>query len=65
VHVDSAAMGCRLRVVSERLGHSNSKMTLDTYQHVVPQMQRRAADAMEAFLFPSGEPERQCDSNRA
>jgi integrase len=38
------------KVVSERLGHSNITLTLDTYSHVLPTMQRRAADTMGRIL---------------
>jgi integrase len=39
------------KVVSERLGHSSIAITLDTYSHVIPSMQRDAADAIDALLF--------------
>jgi integrase len=38
------------KVVSERLGHSTINLTLDTYTHVLPTMQKRAAQKMNAFL---------------
>jgi integrase len=38
------------KVVSERLGHSSITLTLDTYSHVLPTMQRRAADMMGQIL---------------
>jgi integrase len=38
------------KVVSERLGHSSLTLTLDTYSHVRPTMQRRAADLMGQIL---------------
>ncbi len=37
-------LGENPKVVSERLGHSNVKMTLDTYSHVTPDMQKSTAD---------------------
>lgn len=43
--------GVNPKVVSERLGHANIAITLDTYSHVLPSMQREAADALEAVLF--------------
>jgi integrase len=43
------------KVVSERLGHSSITMTLDTYSHVLPTMQRRAADTMGRLLGQSPE----------
>ncbi|MDB5098121.1 MAG: phage integrase family protein [Cyanobacteria bacterium RYN_339] len=39
------------KIVSERLGHSTIVLTLDTYSHVPPTMQRAAADQLEAMLF--------------
>jgi integrase len=38
------------KVVSERLGHSSVTLTLDTYSHVLPAMQKRAADVMGRIL---------------
>jgi len=37
-------------VHSERLGHASITMTLDTYSHVMPNMQREASDKMEELL---------------
>jgi integrase len=42
--------GVHPKVVSEMLGHSSIRLTLDTYSHVTPTMQQQAADAMEAIL---------------
>jgi integrase len=42
--------GVAAKVVSERLGHSSITLTLDTYSHVLPTMQRRAADLMGQIL---------------
>lgn len=38
------------KVVSERLGHTSVKMTLDTYSHVLPSMQRDATDRLASLL---------------
>ena len=38
------------KVVSEMLGHSSIAITLDTYSHVLPNMQNEAAAAMEDAL---------------
>lgn len=38
------------KIVSEMLGHANVGITLDTYSHVTPTMQREAAEAMDAIL---------------
>lgn len=45
--------GVHPKVVSERLGHSNITITLNTYSHVLPNMQQAAADKLEAMLFPT------------
>jgi integrase len=50
----------RTKVVSERLGHASTTTTEATYQHVLPTMQRQAAEKMNAILEalmppPSGE----------
>jgi integrase len=39
------------KVVSERLGHSNITLTLDTYSHVLPSMQQGASEKLERMLF--------------
>lgn len=46
--------GVNVKVVSERLGHSKINMTLDTYSHVLPQMQEEAAMKLENVLFKTG-----------
>ena len=38
------------KIVSERLGHSTVAITLDTYSHCIPSMQREAAEAIGALL---------------
>lgn len=42
--------GVHLKIVSERLGHSNIAITADTYSHVLPGMQEAAAEAVELLL---------------
>ena len=44
------------KVVSERLGHSTTRLTQDTYQHVLPGMQARAAEKINAILSAGREP---------
>ena len=39
-----------VKIVSERLGHSNIGITLDTYSHVLPGMQTEAAQKFEEML---------------
>ena len=41
--------GCK--IVAERLGHSTVTQTLDTYSHVLPDMQERSATRLEQALF--------------
>ncbi|PLS16225.1 site-specific integrase [Bacillus sp. M6-12] len=43
------AKGVHAKVISERLGHSNIKTTLDIYSHVLPSMQEEAANQIDAF----------------
>ena len=38
------------KVVQERLGHANIAVTMDTYSHVMPTMQRDAAERFEEGL---------------
>jgi len=38
------------KVVQELLGHANVTVTLDTYSHVLPNMQGQAAETMDAML---------------
>jgi integrase len=44
------AQGVHPRVVMETLGHSQISLTMDTYSHVIPALQRAAADRMDALL---------------
>jgi len=47
------------RIVQERLGHSTIVVTLDTYSHVLPNMQAMAAEKFEEVLKMSvAEPRR-------
>lgn len=46
--------GENIKVVSERLGHANVSITLEIYAHVLPGMQRDAANRMEELL--NGDP---------
>ncbi|HEY4549985.1 MAG TPA: site-specific integrase, partial [Bacillus sp. (in: firmicutes)] len=43
------AEGKQAKVVSEQLGHSNIKTTLDIYSHVLPNMQEEAANQIDAY----------------
>ncbi|SFU39267.1 site-specific integrase [Alicyclobacillus macrosporangiidus] len=42
--------GVNPKVVSERLGHATVQITLDTYSHVLPGLQRDAADRFDELL---------------
>ncbi|MGH7292501.1 MAG: site-specific integrase, partial [Myxococcota bacterium] len=45
------ALGVNIKAVSERLGHTSAKMTLDVYSHVLPGMQEEATARIEAALL--------------
>ena len=44
------AAGENIKVVSERLGHVNATVTLNTYVHVLPGMQAEASERLETLL---------------
>jgi integrase len=44
------AQGIHPKVVSEMLGHTTIGITLDTYSHILPEMQREAATALDRLL---------------
>lgn len=46
------------KVVQEMLGHSTISMTLDTYSHIIPSMQKNAASKMNDLLKESSSPNR-------
>lgn len=48
--------GVHVKVVSEMLGHSSITITLDRYSHVLPDMQRDAAMAMQRVLQAVSKP---------
>jgi integrase len=48
--------GVNPKVVSERLGHATVSITLDTYSHVLPDLQREAAATLDAILSGTGHP---------
>lgn len=43
--------GVNPKIVSERLGHSSIGQTLDTYSHVLPDMQQESAERSQTLLF--------------
>lgn len=44
------AQGTHPRVVIEMFGHSTIALTMNTYSHVIPALERDAADRMNAIL---------------
>jgi len=50
-----ASQGASPNVVQGRMGHTSSRMTFDTYGHVLPGAQRLAADAVEEMFAPKAE----------
>jgi integrase len=48
------SIGVPAKVVQEILGHSQISMTMDTYSHVLPDMQQQAMDKMDE-LFHNGD----------
>ena len=47
------AAGIPAKIVSERLGHANIAITLDTYSHVLPNMQEKAAEQVAQLILRS------------
>lgn len=48
--------GVHPKIVAARLGHSAVSMTLDTYSHVLPEMQSDAADKVAGLVYPKPPP---------
>lgn len=44
------AQGVNPKIAQERLGHSTISQTMDTYSHVLPDMQDRAVAALDDVL---------------
>lgn len=44
------ASGVPIKIISERLGHSSTRVTQDIYSHVLPQMQEMAAAKIDNLL---------------
>jgi integrase len=47
------AAGVHIKVMSERLGHATVSITLDTYSHAIPSLQREAAETVAALVNTS------------
>jgi integrase len=56
------AQGVAPRVVMDVLGHSDIRLTLNTYSHVLEQMQDGAAHEMASVLWPAQKSDRECVS---
>lgn len=48
------ASGEHPRVVADLLGHSTTRLTMDTYSHVLPTLARSAADRLDTILSSGG-----------
>jgi integrase len=44
------------KIVSERLGHASIELTLNTYSHALPTMQKDAAEKLDGVFGPIGSP---------
>ena len=58
-HSNATAMiaaGINAKVVQHRLGHANVSITLNTYTHVLPEMDQEAADTLNNALFSAATP---------
>ena len=45
------AQGVDIKTISARVGHSNTDMTLNTYAHVIANMDKKASDKIEELLL--------------
>jgi integrase len=48
--------GIHPKIVSERLGHSSTALTMDVYSHVLDGMQEAAAQVIGTLIFDSESP---------
>ena len=46
-------LGTHPVLVSERLGHTSIAVTIDRYSHVIPSIDRHAADVVAEVILPS------------
>lgn len=42
--------GENIKVISKRLGHTSTKITWDTYSHVLPEMEKQTADLLNSMF---------------
>jgi integrase len=50
------AAGVHPKVVSDRLGHASTTITLQTYSHAIPAMQATAASFVASLVFDDRKP---------
>ncbi|MBO0784046.1 MAG: site-specific integrase, partial [Ktedonobacteraceae bacterium] len=55
------SLGVNIKVIQELLGHSNIQITLNTYGHVIPGMQKQAMHSLDMLYKQAQEPPRQLD----
>lgn len=58
------SQGVHPKIVSELLGHTTIRVTMDIYSHVLPDMQREAVVAMERLLTPKPAPPSDAVANK-
>ena len=47
--------------MQETLGHSTYQLTMDTYSHMIPQLQVEVANQMDQILTPTNAPTKRDD----
>ncbi len=45
------SQGVNPKIVSERLGHASTTLTMDVYSHVLPDMQQEASDKLQDIIY--------------
>jgi hypothetical protein len=55
-HSSRSDRGVPAKVVSERFGHANIAITMDTYSHVLPGLDAQAADTVARLILGPPEP---------
>ena len=60
-----ASLPCLWRVVMEILGYSQISLTMNTYSHVIPALQREAAARLDSVLDPGKASDRPPQDDRA
>jgi integrase len=50
------AAGIPAKIISERLGHANIGITMDTYSHVLPGLDAEAATAVARLILSEVDP---------